>query len=1809
MKNLIGKLRDLIVVRETNISYLVEEPFSCAAEELEPRFMLSGTNDETGISDAELTSLFDLPQEIGNVLNQTLASVESFSRGFATVDVQDSIAPGSDGSDWGATIQSLEIDNDTWRYYDPDNQVENGRIEESISDHTIANAGGGHLHIDQHASLDRHLTGDVGGGGAGTGPFSGSSEGLPVSGSPETETRQTNIVTDIYWADSTPAASGSTPHIHVDLSHTLIFEDNTSSGDFRSVSVSVEYLVHVSVYWEGTSVISSVDPETGGESTQTINYDVYGSLTAEGSHTFVSTIAQPVNGEYLEQWFVTGAGQIEMDFVSNNYIESTYIEGDLSGGGSGISSTATLQDNIVFQSTDTYVIAANAAELQTTVESAGYDFDYQNFDGIADASSGTTGFTAESTTQRTGSIDRLDYGTVVYDNNSQATTSYESVELTSEDSNYDYQVLRQNGSSYDNLVLESHGFYADRRTEDIGSQVDSQIGYSHAYYDTTGSAYGESEYGELESSSLGVLTLNTFDTTTTGMSDVVATSDTITNVNVNGAGVLTGHLIQNDNILTAVESGTTTGAYDYRSLDFTETVGSIASPPAGTDGSGEEEGGEIPESGAPAEIPDDAEAYFRNFQSDPDSTVPETEGTTDQPATLAGAPPQFDGFDSSYVFTSAANSSIWSNTALGANASHFEITYYSGPSGNGDTARFDSTSNRNHFYTDNYESQSTTDIQQVNGTYDGRSGAVYLQHSSDTNNGAVDGNTFFNSDLTWDISGLAAAGNSGGVPAPAPGSGPGRGRQAPTIYSKSLNFAEVDAVSLASPEQISTTDQADVIATGHSQSGSTTNINNDTTNSKERATSVGWYETGDASNGETTIWVNNHRFNEQSDITAGSSTSSSSRVDVDNDLQMITSASEGNVSTESDGDGRQSNYFYNLRNYDSRELPAGASAGDNNGPQPSDQYSYGFEELEVSTSKDLGTEGASVSTWASSLVESVFETTDPTPDNLNEYGFQQNDLTFEFSGTADSNDDSFTDYEETNPEYDLTYEKEHNSFGSPDIPNFDYTFIALTGEGQKSSYRISSGDGASATDDDGVQSTTDNRIDGIHSETSGSSLFSGDSSYEVHNPETIVRTQAWYGDEGNSLVRTTTILPNDYRIENSETISYEQEFEDYGQVTTFLQNEPGGEGDPGTIAVIGGGSLIAIAATDQGAGIRTLTNNNSSAENVWNKSTVTETYTSDNGGGSRSDTVDSYTSIVQFDNDVETREFDNSGGLIVRREYDRTDIFDASLDTDGDHSYFFSWDGQDNDHYTTSQSGFYTSYSTIHQTKTSNGLVITTYDSDGDITFASGDIAATLVGNGHGVADSFATVTKTKLQYGETITSTRDRDIDKSDHFVTNATLTATASVDSDSNLPKFDTSYSGTNLVYGSFSQVDTIEIVSDVNGVITPEHDHAIDDEYNELIDVTIVSDFEFYDQEYFGSVGFVGHPVNTGFVHLDSDPFLGGGEEGTFAGSDGVGGLGGGAQKSLSDDGDQDKDKQDGDLTVAVVLPVAASHRIWLRQVAKEMADAAGSGFFSSYNESYSVGFYRHEVRRTGGVYIYTVYYDDGINNGEVYSTTINARGRTDLEIQLELRNTKFLLGVSTGAKTVEQSAIVLSTGAIIVGSLVVPGPDELILAGLLTKAGYVLKGKKVVKDLGGGSTRALTKAEETEALELVNEARRRSTPRGRTHDDAVPDGISFEIDDPKVRSFKNGDDIVDYTLDGGELTIDWVEGKNTGSYIRSILNIEGEGVNRISGFTSRKLDDVSDKVLQRSGNILAVQLGDGWKATVEFIQGRRYLVFKR
>jgi hypothetical protein len=72
---------------------------------------------------------------------------------------------------------------------------------------------------------------------------------------------------------------------------------------------------------------------------------------------------------------------------------------------------------------------------------------------------------------------------------------------------------------------------------------------------------------------------------------------------------------------------------------------------------------------------------------------------------------------------------------------------------------------------------------------------------------------------------------------------------------------------------------------------------------------------------------------------------------------------------------------------------------------------------------------------------------------------------------------------------------------------------------------------------------------------------------------------------------------------------------------------------------------------------------------------------------------------------------------------------------------------------------------------------------------------------------------------------------------------------------------------------------------------------------------------------------------------------------------------------------------------------------------------------------------------------------------------------------------------------------------------------------------------------------------------------------------------------------------------------VSGENASSMMKAILDADGAGVTRISGYVTDKLGGASNAALERLGSQMVRQLGGGWEATIEMIEGRRYLVFTK
>lgn len=93
------------------------------------------------------------------------------------------------------------------------------------------------------------------------------------------------------------------------------------------------------------------------------------------------------------------------------------------------------------------------------------------------------------------------------------------------------------------------------------------------------------------------------------------------------------------------------------------------------------------------------------------------------------------------------------------------------------------------------------------------------------------------------------------------------------------------------------------------------------------------------------------------------------------------------------------------------------------------------------------------------------------------------------------------------------------------------------------------------------------------------------------------------------------------------------------------------------------------------------------------------------------------------------------------------------------------------------------------------------------------------------------------------------------------------------------------------------------------------------------------------------------------------------------------------------------------------------------------------------------------------------------------------------------------------------------------------------------------------------------------------------------------------------FKEGERKLEYSIQGEELAVDYVEGGGSAAMLKRVLETEGAGVQRISGYATDKLGNLSDEALLRFGNRVAAELGEGWKAAIEVVDSKHYLIFTR
>ncbi len=70
------------------------------------------------------------------------------------------------------------------------------------------------------------------------------------------------------------------------------------------------------------------------------------------------------------------------------------------------------------------------------------------------------------------------------------------------------------------------------------------------------------------------------------------------------------------------------------------------------------------------------------------------------------------------------------------------------------------------------------------------------------------------------------------------------------------------------------------------------------------------------------------------------------------------------------------------------------------------------------------------------------------------------------------------------------------------------------------------------------------------------------------------------------------------------------------------------------------------------------------------------------------------------------------------------------------------------------------------------------------------------------------------------------------------------------------------------------------------------------------------------------------------------------------------------------------------------------------------------------------------------------------------------------------------------------------------------------------------------------------------------------------------LTIDADNPKYRHFTSGDRLLEYTLEVGEITVDWLNGKDAASMMKAILAADGRGIIKISGYVTDKLGGVSN-----------------------------------
>jgi len=109
--------------------------------------------------------------------------------------------------------------------------------------------------------------------------------------------------------------------------------------------------------------------------------------------------------------------------------------------------------------------------------------------------------------------------------------------------------------------------------------------------------------------------------------------------------------------------------------------------------------------------------------------------------------------------------------------------------------------------------------------------------------------------------------------------------------------------------------------------------------------------------------------------------------------------------------------------------------------------------------------------------------------------------------------------------------------------------------------------------------------------------------------------------------------------------------------------------------------------------------------------------------------------------------------------------------------------------------------------------------------------------------------------------------------------------------------------------------------------------------------------------------------------------------------------------------------------------------------------------------------------------------------------------------------------------------------------------------------------------------------------------------------LPDGFSIDPDNSKFRRYESGYNVLEYSHEGDEITVDWVRGTRLATMLNAILAVDGAGVSIITGYVSDKLGEANNATLIRFANRTAHALNGEWSAEVKPKGRKRYLILTR